>query len=597
MGKGIILVSFLLAIGCRTNSTSGLLGQSEIESRALVSKVVDEIAIELLKAEARFDPEVASTNGMEEFDREVVNLKADRKAFYQDWMQRLATKSQTKTDAVKYEINLIRRYLSTLYNFELLAEKYKQVSYFGYSDTGVDFIYYSLEPLLSIQNKGRRDQGAIERFNKYVNGDPGKKIQPLLVVQQEILEDEMKRFGRQAMFPYANAVKTHLETADSYLKGIGDLLRKTGKDGWQGSYAKLERQQKSFLNFIRTKILPNARKTPQLPRDMYLNHLQFVGVNAIPEQLINDSKADFAIYSKKLKDLADEIKKKNNLPAFFGIKDVSQFVRRSGKEFTPEEVLEFTYQIADEVTAKFRENNLMTVPDIRPKIRLATQAEYDAFPVPYVNVSPVLSSQRILPEYVLPLPEGVNCRDDDICAKGHAYTLTAHEIMPGHVFQYTLNLDAPSPLSRKYFSDNSANAEGWAVYVEDLLLNYVPESEVEIRFGIYASLAHRTARAFLDPMLQLGQIDRDGIMKVLIEEVGLTKSFSESEYERYSWNDVGQATSYYYGMKVIKKTKALARKQWGDDFSEKRFNDSFLRLGIAPLQDLNDLLFGRMRPQ
>ena len=57
----------------------------------------------------------------------------------------------------------------------------------------------------------------------------------------------------------------------------------------------------------------------------------------------------------------------------------------------------------------------------------------------------------------------------------------------------------------------------------------------------------RAARAMLDPMLNLGMIDRARAEKVLIEEVGLSKAMTRQELDRYTFNAPGQAGSLFYG--------------------------------------------------
>ena len=57
----------------------------------------------------------------------------------------------------------------------------------------------------------------------------------------------------------------------------------------------------------------------------------------------------------------------------------------------------------------------------------------------------------------------------------------------------------------------------------------------------------REARAFLDPMLNLGLIEPDAAKRFLMEEVMLSEPMAKQEVDRYTFNSPGQATAYFYG--------------------------------------------------
>ncbi len=57
----------------------------------------------------------------------------------------------------------------------------------------------------------------------------------------------------------------------------------------------------------------------------------------------------------------------------------------------------------------------------------------------------------------------------------------------------------------------------------------------------------REARAFLDPMLNLGMIKPDEAQRFLMEEVMLSEPMAKQEVDRYTFNAPGQATAYFYG--------------------------------------------------
>src|SRR3546814_15627383 len=93
-------------------------------------------------------------------------------------------------------------------------------------------------------------------------------------------------------------------------------------------------------------------------------------------------------------------------------------------------------------------------------------------------------------------------------------------------------------LARTLFAFNSVNVEGWALYAEAEMLPYEPLDGQMIALQLRLL---RGARAVLDPMLNLGLIDRESARRVLEEEVGVSPAMAKQELDRYMFNAPGQA--------------------------------------------------------
>ena len=72
----------------------------------------------------------------------------------------------------------------------------------------------------------------------------------------------------------------------------------------------------------------------------------------------------------------------------------------------------------------------------------------------------------------------------------------------------------------------------------------------------------RIYRAFLDPELQEGKVTPADAMRVLQDDVVLSKAFATEEVDRYTFRSPGQAVSYYDGYtRLVDIRMANARKQ------------------------------------
>ena len=88
----------------------------------------------------------------------------------------------------------------------------------------------------------------------------------------------------------------------------------------------------------------------------------------------------------------------------------------------------------------------MTLPARPARIRLATAAETAASPAPNMRPPRMLGNTGEQGEFVLPLnvptTDGKTLKTDDFTFAAASWTLTAHEVRPGHEMQFAAMLDA-----------------------------------------------------------------------------------------------------------------------------------------------------------
>jgi uncharacterized protein (DUF885 family) len=168
---------------------------------------------------------------------------------------------------------------------------------------------------------------------------------------------------------------------------------------------------------------------------------------------------------------------------------------------------------------------------------------------------------------------------DDFSYEAVAWTLTAHEARPGHELQFASMVERGVSLPRAIFAFNSANVEGWALYCEALMMPYLsPEAQlVSLQWRLL-----RMARAFLDPMVNLGRITPAKAKRFLIEEVVMSEPFSQQEVDRYVFDSPGQATAYYYGYLQLRSLRTRAEVALGRQFDLMAFNDFIVAQGLLP---------------
>jgi uncharacterized protein (DUF885 family) len=163
-------------------------------------------------------------------------------------------------------------------------------------------------------------------------------------------------------------------------------------------------------------------------------------------------------------------------------------------------------------------------------------------------------------------------------------TLTYHEAIPGHHFQLALVQELPNlPRYRQdgLFGRNSANAEGWALYAEQLAAEagwY--EGDVPGRLGQLEAELFRARRLVVDTGLHTMKWTR---------QQAIDYGIPVSEVERYVVNP-GQACAYKIGQLKILELRAKAKQELGEKFNIREFHNTFLRAGNVPLPMLETIV-------
>jgi uncharacterized protein (DUF885 family) len=236
-------------------------------------------------------------------------------------------------------------------------------------------------------------------------------------------------------------------------------------------------------------------------------------------------------------------------------------------------------QIEDTV----RKENIISLPTRNAAIRIGTPAENAASPAPHLNPPRLIGNTGEPAEFVLTLTNSSGGAMDDFANDAISWTITAHECRPGHELQFAGMIERGVSNARAIYAFNSANVEGWALYDEAVMKQYLP---IEGQIGALQMRMLRAARAFLDPMLNLGLIEPAAAKRILTDEVMLSEPFAQSEVNRYTFVLPGQATSYFYGYSRLQALRTRAELAMGDKFNQKAYHDFIVSQGLLPLDAL-----------
>ncbi len=164
-----------------------------------------------------------------------------------------------------------------------------------------------------------------------------------------------------------------------------------------------------------------------------------------------------------------------------------------------------------------------------------------------------------------------------------------HEGIPGHHMQLSVQQTLKGlPEFRKH-GGNSAYAEGWALYAEQLGKEVGFYQDPGSDYGRLRSELFRAVRLVVDTGIHDMGWSRDQVVEFMRKSQAVDEPTIQSETDRYIANP-GQACSYKIGQLKIRELRARASKQLGAKFDIRTFNDQILAGGSLPL----DLLDARI---
>ena len=373
----------------------------------------------------------------------------------------------------------------------------------------------------------------------------------------------------------------------------------------------------AFKAVTDTNLLDEFRKTNQDVIDALKAYEQYLKSNVLPR-----SKGDFRIgaenYRKKL--LYDEMV---DTPLDRLLEIGFENLRRNQSEFQrvaaeidakrkPSEILEDLekdHPAPDKLLDAFRgvlgglrdwiaEHHIITIPSpVLPIVqetpafeRALTSASMDT-PGPFERVAKEAFFNVTLPEPAWPKEqveehmEGFN--------RGTVISTAIHEVYPGHYTQFLWLKQAPTKV-RKLIGCSS-NAEGWAHYSEQMMLDEgYGNGDKKLRLGQLQDALLRNARYIVGIEMHTGKMTYEQGIEFFVKEGYQTRANGERETKR----GTSDPTYLYYtlGKLQILKLRTDYKKLKGAGFSLQEFHDSFMKQGFPPIRIVRRAMLGNDSP-
>ena len=447
-------------------------------------------------------------------------------------------------------------------------------------------MYGSFHALLDPRNEKERYANALVRLRKYNGSEDG--FTPMTELAKARSSERFEVAG--LLGPYRGELETDLADAQRYVAGVKEMFERAELQGWEEEFATLEFQLADYAEWLSQEMLPRTRPDNQLPAEVYANNLKNYGVRATPEELIAEALYSYQFIRSEMKALARRIAERRG----WDDKRLVPVIRQLKKEqISQDEILAVYDDRLAQLEEIIRREDIITLPERDAVIRLATEAESAAIPASFMSPPQLINNTGQYGEFVLVQSNPAMGEDavmDDWSHDAMTWALTVHEARPGHELQFASLVENGTSLARAMFAFNSANVEGWGLYAEAIMHEYLPE-EAQL-FSLFARQM-RAARMFMDPMINTGQLTPEQAVDFMVEQISLSLPMASSEADRYSFRAPGQATSYYFGYMNLMGLRSEIEIMLGDEFNQREFHDFILEQGLLPPEMLRDAVLER----
>ena len=357
---------------------------------------------------------------------------------------------------------------------------------------------------------------------------------------------------------------------------------------------------KGYLKWLKADLLARSNGDFRIGSATYSKKLAYDEMVDIPlDKLLEIAWADMRKNQEHFRQVAHDLDP---------TKEPSAMLEELGKQHpAPGQLLDAFRATFDGLSGFIRSHHIVTIPsDVRPIVeetppfmRATTFASMDT-PGPfethateaYFNVT--LPDKSMTPAQVEGYMHSFNI--------GTVVSTAVHEAYPGHYIQFLWVPQAPSKV-RKLLGA-STNAEGWAHYTEQMMLDNgygqpgagaKDEREAKfLRLGQLQGALLRDARFIVGIQMHTGNMTIEQAEEFFLKEGYQSKETGVVETKR----GAGDPTYLYYTLgklEILKLRDDLMKKE-GASFSLQKFHDDFLKQGFPPVKIVREALLGDESP-
>ncbi len=327
--------------------------------------------------------------------------------------------------------------------------------------------------------------------------------------------------------------------------------------------------------------------------DVDLDHLYDIGM------------ADLRRNQQHFKDVATKLD---------STKTPDQILREQSEDHpTADHMLQSFGNTFDGLVQFIQEKHIVTIPspvkpileETPPFMRALTSASMDT-PGPYEKVAKEAYFNVTLPE-----PRMSEQEKEEVLQgmnRGTILSTSIHEAYPGHYTQFLWLQVAPGLSKTRKLLGCSSNAEGWAHYTEQMMLDQGFGSQdgtgkevssdpqfLKARLGQLQDALLRNARWIVGLQMHRGKMSFDEGVDFFVKEGYQPRAYAERETKR----GTSDPTYLYYTLgklEIMKLREDYKQKVGAQNFSLEKFHNDTLKQGFPPIKIIRRNMLGDDSP-
>jgi uncharacterized protein (DUF885 family) len=348
---------------------------------------------------------------------------------------------------------------------------------------------------------------------------------------------------------------------------------------------------KAYEQFLKTDLLPRSNGDFRIGADTYRKKLLYDEMVEIPlDRLLEIGYANLRQNQAEFKKVAARIDATRLAQEI--LDDAQKDHPSAGK------LLESFKDVLSGLRDFIEQHKIVTIPSSVPPIveetppflRELTTASMDT-PGPFEKVAKEAFFNVTLPEKKWSAKETEEYLEG--FNKGTIISTAVHEVYPGHYTQFVWIARAPSKV-RKLLGCSS-NAEGWAHYTEQMMLDAgYGNGDLKLRLGQLQDALLRNARYIVGIQMHTGKMTVEQAAEFFVKEGYQVRPVAEKEAKRGTSDPTYLV--YTLGKLEILKLREDYQKMKGGKLNLQAFHDAFLQQGFPPIKIVRRALLGNDSP-
>ncbi|OGX87282.1 hypothetical protein BEN47_11505 [Hymenobacter lapidarius] len=333
---------------------------------------------------------------------------------------------------------------------------------------------------------------------------------------------------------------------------------------------------RKLADFLQTEYLPQARTSTGLDAvpggaDMYRYNVRLMTTtDRTPEAIYQTGLSEVKRIRAEMEAVKNQVGFEGDLPAFFTFLN-------SDPRFTP-------YRTPEDVLTAFRMIQAKITPNLPKLFGRTPKSQFE------IRQTEAFRAATASAEYNRGTPDGsrpgvfyVPILDaTKFNTTSGMESLFAHEAIPGHHYQLSLQQENTSLPKFRRFASYPAFGEGWALYCESLGPELGLYHDPYQKIGALGDEIHRAIRLVVDVGMHAKNMSREEAIQYMMANEPISEQGATAEVERYMAIP-GQALAYKTGALKLRELRTRYEKQLGAKFSLRAFHDEVLAGGSMPL--------------